>query len=174
MRRLLLLRHAKSSWDSADLDDADRPLAPRGERAAPKIGRYLSETGLRPDLVLCSSAVRTLQTWELVAAAMAPEAPPPRCEIRRPLYQASPSDLLEAVQRVGDEVRSLMLIGHNPGIGRLALRLAGDGDQAQLARIAKKFPTGALAVISFGDGNWADLGFGAGRLVDYVTPKELD
>jgi phosphohistidine phosphatase len=114
-----------------------------------------------------------MQTWELVAAAMAPDAPPPRSEIRRPLYQARPGDLLETVQRVGEEVKSLMLVGHNPGIGRLALRLAGEGDEAQLAQIAKKFPTAALAVISFDDQSWAEAGFGAGRLVDFVTPKDL-
>lgn len=160
-RRLLLLRHAKSSWDDPALADFDRPLAPRGRGAAKLIGAYLRDERIRVQLVLCSSARRALQTLELVA-------PSGEARIERELYGASASQLLERLRRVPDDAEAVMLIGHNPAIQDLAIGLtAGAGDV-----LRDKFPTGALATVSFA-GPWRALALGHGELVGFVRPREL-
>jgi len=166
MRTLLLMRHAKSSWDRPDLADVDRPLAPRGRKAAPLIARYLAEQRLIPDLVLCSHALRVRETWELMTPAVA-------CKTLRSLYSAPPSRLLEPLRRVADEVRVLMMIGHNPGLGALAAGLAGAGPKKALERLRTKFPTAGLVVLTFAIERWAELAAGGGRLEDFVRPKDL-
>ena len=176
MKTLLLLRHAKSSWDDPRLADFDRPLAPRGRKAAPMMAAYLSETGLRPDLVLCSPALRARQTWALVAAglggAFAVKEP-------RGLYLGAPSHLLDAVRRAPEEADCVMLVGHNPGMENLALALAGPGSKPKaLAKLQAKFPTAALAEIAFdhaqGHTEWRDVARGGGRLRRFVRPRDLD
>src|SRR4051794_27998376 len=158
-KRLLLLRHAKSSWDDPGLSDHDRPLAPRGRKAAALMASYLSEERIRPALVLCSTAVRARETLEGVGLA-------DDVVFERELYGASSGELLERLGRVPDSVESAMLIGHNPGMQDLALMLGGTGD------VERKFPTGALATFAF-DGGWSDLGPGRADLVDFVRPKQL-
>jgi phosphohistidine phosphatase len=167
MKRLFLLRHAKSSWDDPGLADHDRPLAPRGERAAKVIARYLREERIAPDLVLCSSSRRTRETLDRIAPALGDEV---RVEIERELYAASADRLLERLRAVDDDVESVMLIGHNPGIEQLALTLAGDGEK--LADVRRKYPTAALATLEF-DGRWSALEPGTARLADFVKPKQL-
>ena len=167
MKRLFLLRHAKSSWDDPGLADHDRPLAPRGERAAKVIARYLREERIAPDLVLCSSSRRTRETLDRIAPALGNEV---RVEIERELYAASADRLLERLRAVDDDVESVMLIGHNPGIEQLALSLAGDGEK--LADVRRKYPTAALATLEF-DGRWSALEPGTARLADFVKPKQL-
>jgi phosphohistidine phosphatase len=167
MKRLFLLRHAKSSWDDPGLADHDRPLAPRGERAAKVIARYLREERIAPDLVLCSSSRRTRETLDRIAPALGDEV---RVEIERELYAASADRLLERLRAVDDDVESVMLIGHNPGIEQLALSLAGDGEK--LADVRRKYPTAALATLEF-DGRWSALEPGTARLADFVKPKQL-
>lgn len=175
MRQVMLLRHAKSSWDRTDLDDFDRPLSPRGRAAAPLMGRHVSHERSWPDLVLCSSAVRARQTWELVSAewdrADSPE--PPQLEVRASLYMATPHELLSALLRLDDEIASVMIIGHNPGLGQLANRLIGSGDPQRRGALARKFPTAALAVVQLDIERWATLELGDGRLLSFVRPKEL-
>lgn len=163
-----MLRHAKSSRDGSSLDDFDRPLAPRGRKAAKRIGRHLSDNGLMPDAVLCSAALRTRQTWERLAKQLG-SAPEPR--YLKSLYLAPPSRLLDSLKRLDDTVETALLIGHNPGHQDLVLRLCGAGDS--LERVREKFPTGALAVIDCGPGRWADLAFGDGSLVELVYPRDL-
>jgi phosphohistidine phosphatase len=170
MRTLLLMRHAKSSWDRPDLADLDRPLAPRGRKAAPLIGRYLAEQRLIPDLVLCSHALRVRETWQLMTPALGGAV---ACKTLRSLYSAAPSRLLEPLRRVADDVRILMVIGHNPGLGALAAALAGTGSKKALERLRTKFPTGGLVVLTFPIERWADLAAGGGRLDDFVRPKDL-
>jgi len=170
MKTLLLLRHAKSAWDDPSLVDFDRPLASRGRKAAPRMGRFLSRQPGVPDLVLCSSAVRAQQTWALVAAELG--SPPPVKHLRS-LYLAAPSRLLAAIQRVEKTVDRLLLVGHNPGLEHLAARLAGGGKKAGLVAMATKYPTGALAEIRFDTGSWADIAAGAGTLVRFTRPKDL-
>jgi phosphohistidine phosphatase len=170
MRTLLLLRHAKSSWDEPALADLDRPLAPRGQRAVPLIAKHIKAHGWTPELVLCSPAERVRQTWQLMAPILGERA---ACKTLKTIYLGAPSRLLEALRRADDGVRTLMMIGHNPGLGRLAVDLSGAGPGRALARLRDKFPTAGLAVIGFEAEHWADLAPGAGRLEAFVRPKDL-
>jgi phosphohistidine phosphatase len=170
MGTLLLMRHAKSSWNQPELADIDRPLAPRGREVVPLVARYLADHGLIPDLVLGSPAKRVEETWQLMAPVLGEHV---TCKTLRSLYDAAPSRLLEALRRVGGEVRTLMLIGHNPGLGALAVSLAGAGPGKALERLRTKFPTAAVAVLAFETENWAELAAGGGRLNELVRPKDL-
>jgi phosphohistidine phosphatase len=154
-RTVYLLRHAKSSWDDPTLADSERPLAPRGRRAAKKIARYLRERGARPELVLSSSAARARETLVAIGEG----------EIRPELYGASAAGLLAVIRGLPDDVSSVLLIGHNPGMEDLA------GAFAPLP--GEKFPTGALATFVFDCARWADVALGGAELVDYVVPREL-
>ena len=170
MRHLLLLRHAKSSWDDASLADFDRPLASRGREAAPLMGRELVRRGWLPELALVSPAARTRETWALVAAELAHSPPATFAEL---LYEASAETVLTEVRRTAKNVRVLLLIGHNPGLEDFARLLAGDGSDAKaLARLHQKFPTAALARFKF-QGTWAGLDAGAARLSHFFGPKDL-
>jgi phosphohistidine phosphatase len=167
-RQLLLLRHAKSSHDDPDLADHERPLASRGERAAAALGRYMRGHDLGPALVLCSSAVRARQTLDGVTGELGAS---PEVRIESELYEASPRGLLERLRRIDDEVPSAMLVGHNPAMERLALDLASGGPD--LADLARKYPTGALAVLAF-EGPWGDLDADGARLAGFVKPRDLE
>jgi phosphohistidine phosphatase len=167
MKQPFLLRHAKSSSDDSDLGDHDRPLAPRGERALKLIAEHLGREGVTPALVLCSSAVRTRETFVRIAPALGEEV---SVQIERGLYGASEQRLLERLRAVDDGVESLMLVGHNPGVAQLARSLAGSG--RNLADLRGKYPTGALATLEF-SGRWGDLRPGRAELTDFVTPRQL-
>jgi phosphohistidine phosphatase len=160
-RHLLLLRHAKSSWDDPKLDDHDRPLAPRGRKAAGLIAAHLRDNHVHVSLVLCSSAQRALETLELVQ-------PPGQVVIERGLYGATAQQLLERLREVPDEHEAVMLVGHNPAIEDLAGGLTGDA--SELA--GQKFPTGALATLTF-SGPWAELASDGAALESFVRPREL-
>ena len=168
-KRLFLLRHAKSSWDDPGLDDHERPLAPRGRRAVMVLGEHLRENDIQPVQVLCSTSRRTRETLEGVA-------PGGETLIEPELYQADAEQLLERLRRISDDVDSVMVIGHNPTLQITALRLSqaggSNGDGSHRAQISQKFPTGALATLSF-DCRWSELGPGCARLVDYVRPKAI-
>jgi phosphohistidine phosphatase len=168
-KRLFVLRHAKSSWDDPGLDDHERPLAPRGRRAVTVLGEHLRKTGIRPALVLCSSSRRTRETLDGVA-------PGGETLIEPGLYAASAQDLLDRLRRVPDDVESVMVIGHNPALQIVVLRLAVDGapvpDGSDLAAIRRKFPTGALATLTF-DCGWSELAPGCAQLAGYVRPKAI-
>jgi phosphohistidine phosphatase len=181
-KHILLLRHAKSSWKDPGLADHDRPLAGRGRRAANLMARYLRQHRITPSLVLCSSALRTRQTLERIAASDGPVAKSPvaksRVQIDPGLYLASGEDLLGRLRKVGERTASVMLIGHNPGLEDLAGRLAAGaiaqvGEGTDLGRLAAKFPTGALAVLEL-RGRWRDLAPGQCRLETFVTPGDLE
>jgi phosphohistidine phosphatase len=176
MLTLTLLRHAKSSWDDPALDDYDRPLAKRGKKAAPEVGAALAAMGLRPDLVICSGAVRARATLDLVLAKLG--APVPEVVFDDSVYLATPETLLARLNRIGpsetgETPRSVMLVGHNPGLEELALLLAGSGAADDTARMTEKFPTAAVAVIGFNADNWALIAPGLGRLEHFLTPKQL-
>jgi phosphohistidine phosphatase len=166
-KRLFLLRHAKSSRDDPELADHERPLAPRGRRAAKTIAEHLEQESVAPALVLCSSARRTRETLEGIAPALGEGV---AVEVEDELYSASEQDLLERLQALPDDVESVMLIGHNPAVERLALDLAGSGDQ--LADLRRKYPTAALATLEL-SGPWRELRPGGATLADFVTPKQL-
>jgi phosphohistidine phosphatase len=167
MKRLYLLRHAKSSWDDPTLADHDRPLAPRGRRAAKVIAKHLERNGIAPELVLCSGSRRTRQTLDRIAPGLGDRA---EIQIRSELYAASSADLFELLRELPDEVESVMLIGHNPGIQDLTLSLARGGPET--ARVRSKFPTAALATLELG-GSWRGLAPRAAELTSFVKPKEL-
>ena len=170
-RRLILLRHAKSDWP--DVSDRDRPLAKRGRRDAPRVGRWLNEHGYQPDVVVCSAARRTRQTWDL----MAPElggSPAVRFEPRA--YAASALTLLYLAQELPSRYRTALLIGHNPGLSELAGNLAAPPGIGRAAgnggRPGISLPTAGVAVLEFA-GDWPALAPGQARLLEAVVPADL-
>jgi phosphohistidine phosphatase len=165
-RLLYLLRHAKSDWDDPSRTDIDRPLAPRGRKAAGAMSRYLKRADIRPELILCSPARRTRQTLELIGEAFELM---PQVTFAPWLYAASAGQLLANLEELPPETASVMLIGHNPGLEDLATSLAGRG--ADLDRLRDKYPTGALAVLSVFD--WRRLEPGCAELVSFVVPRDL-
>ncbi|MFD8305941.1 SixA phosphatase family protein [Streptomyces sp. NPDC059690] len=167
LRRLVVLRHAKSAWP-AGVPDHERPLAPRGRRDAPAAGRALAEADCLPDLALCSTAVRARQTWELASAQWG-TPPPVRRDAR--LYAAEPADLLDAVHEVSPEVETLLLIGHNPALEELVLELAGDGLDDALDEVRAKFPTSAIAVLAWHGTTWRALAPGTALLTGMIVPR---
>jgi phosphohistidine phosphatase len=169
MRRLILLRHAKSDRP-AGVSDLDRPLNSRGKRTAPRVGEYLAAEGLRPDVVVVSPSLRTRQTWDAVQPAL--KGPEP--EIVQAIYEAPDSALLAVLRSTPDTAASLLMIGHNPGLQELALRLAGAGDKTGRKRLTVEFPTAAVAVIDFEGETWGSVAAGSGRLERFVAPRELD
>jgi len=170
MKQLLLLRHAKSSWDDPALADFDRPLAPRGLKAAPMMGRELARRDWLPDLALVSPALRTRETWRLVSAELPARVP---VEFAEGLFDATAGDILAEVQQAIASAGCLLVLGHNPGLEDLARRLAGPRSDAGARRkLEEKFPTGALARFVVDDG-WADLAFGTARLMHCIRPKDL-
>ncbi|GGC58561.1 phosphoglycerate mutase [Siccirubricoccus deserti] len=180
MRQLMLLRHAKSSWDDPGLPDHARPLNARGRRAAAAIAQAMQELRLSPDIVLVSSARRTLQTLE----ALTPFEDGALIEPMDALYLAPWARLLEAIQAVPETARSLLVLAHNPGLHELALALAGAGAQAgthagaagrpsrDLQRLTEGYPTGALAEFTIAS-SWRQLEPGGGRLVRFLAPRDL-
>jgi phosphohistidine phosphatase len=164
---LHLLRHAKSSWDDGGQADIERPLAPRGRRAARRLAAQLRREGVRPRLVLCSSARRALQTLELVRPAL-----PATAEILAEdrLYAATGEELLDRLRQVPIRLTEVLLVGHNPGIHDLALALAGPTAPAGLR---DQLPTGALVSLRLGVLGWPDVGPGTGTFVRLLLPREL-
>ncbi len=171
MRTLILLRHAKSSWDHTGLDDFSRPLADRGIAAAPRMGAFLAANGAVPDLVLCSTAVRTRQTLDLVLPAL--PSYQGRILFEDALYLASASDLLARLRTVPSAVKCVMLIGHNPGFHDLARVLTATGARADRAALAVKFATAGAAILSFDVGSWSDIVLRSGHLATFMTPARL-
>ncbi len=171
MRQLLLLRHAKSSWDDPKLSDHARPLNLRGRQAAAAMAEEMRRLGLLPDLVLVSSARRTLQTL----AALDPWDHPPRVEPLDALYLASAADLLLTLQSAVPSARCVMLVGHNPGLHELALFLSGKGplpEDGRLQRLAEAYPSGALAEFAV-TVPWEELREGGAQLTRFLLPTDL-
>jgi len=177
-RTLVLLRHAKSAWP--DVPDHERPLARRGQRDAPAMGRWLRAVGLVPDQVLCSTARRARETWQLAQAGLS-TAPPVSFEDR--VYQGSAAQLLDRIRRTPPAARTLLVVGHDPALPELALTLAatvppggGDppdaGSRAAVDRMRAKFPTAAIAVFEF-TGSWDQLAPATARLTVFVTPRDV-
>ncbi len=172
MKRIYLLRHAKSSWDDPALGDFERPLNGRGRKAAPRIGRLLRQRGWRPELVLCSSAARARETWDLVASEL---GAPVDSKLLKSLYLASPNQLLRSLERLDDAFASVMLIGHNPGLETLALQLAGPGSESKaLAKLRAKYPTAALAIIDAEAEHWSDVAVAQTKLRGFIVPNAID
>jgi phosphohistidine phosphatase len=170
LKTLYLLRHAKSDWADAGLPDHDRPLARRGEQAAKRIATYIEHTGIRPELVLCSSARRARDTLEAMTTVLGQET---AVRVEDELYGAGAPELLGRLWRVGADTQSVMMVGHNPGLHDLAAELAGDGDGEALAQLQVKFPTGALATLTFAGPDWRELAPAGAHLAGMVVPRQL-
>ncbi len=171
MKRLSLLRHAKSSWGDPRQRDFDRPLNARGREAAPIMGAYMGKSDLVPDVIMCSTAARTRETLTLLLSRLRAE---PIVEFRDDFYLAEPSVMMTAVRQADPRASHVLIIAHNPGLEMLAMRLTDpeQSDIAALARIAEKYPTAALASFA-GPDTWADFGKCAAALDLFVTPKSL-
>ena len=170
MFTLSLFRHAKSNWDDPGLRDFDRPLARRGETAAPRMGEFMAAQGIGPELILCSPAVRTRQTLDLVLPYLEGG---PTVLYEEGLYLAPASQLLGRVRKVEARVRHVMLVGHDPGMHGLAVELAGSGAHKLMQVLAAKFPTAGLAVLDFEFDDWSKIEPGTGQLRIFMTPKRL-
>ncbi|WP_457153224.1 SixA phosphatase family protein [Mesorhizobium sp. P5_C1] len=168
MKQLLLLRHAKSSWDDPGLADFDRPLAGRGLKAAKLMGRELAARDWLPDLALVSTALRTRDTWRLVAAELPAHT---RVTFADVLYDASAADILSQLRQADASSRSLLVVGHNPGLDDLANQLASPESEAKARkRLEEKFPTAALARFVF-EGDWS--GLSSARLTHCLRPRDV-
>jgi phosphohistidine phosphatase len=171
MKTLTLFRHAKSSWTDPSLDDFDRPLAPRGIRAATTMGAYMKTERSVPEFVLCSTARRAKETWDLLSAEW-PDAV--AVAFDEALYLTTPAGILRRLETVSDSVGRVMVIGHNPGLHQLAVRLTFGGDDDAIARLGSHFPTAALAMIDLDGGAWREVEPTSGRLVRFVVPRDLE
>lgn len=169
MRRLILLRHAKSDRPEG-VDDHERPLAKRGRRTSPLMGIYMAGKGLMPDLAIVSTARRARETWKLVRPAFEHDISR-RKEPR--IYDASAKSILDVVHATASDVKVLLLVGHNPGLQDLALKLIGKGSPSDLPRLRRKFPTAGLVVIDFDVKRWRDVSEGLGQLERFETPKSI-
>lgn len=168
-KRLILFRHAKSEWPEG-VADHDRPLSDRGKKAAPVMGVYLDKNRILPDLVLVSTARRAQDTWARLSRAMK-VMPPVRNS--REVYEAPCERLLEVIRGIDPDVRTLMIVGHNPGLEDLAKRLMQDAGGEAGDRLRQKFPTAAIAMLSFDLDNWQDIAPASGSLDRFVTPKSV-
>lgn len=171
MLSLLLMRHAKSSWDDPKQEDYERPLNKRGASDAPHIAAWIVKHGLKPDLVLCSGAIRTRGTLALMLPQF---TPPPEVCYEEDLYLASAGTMLDRIRKVEGTPRRVMVVGHNPGTHALALELIGAGDRKQITQLAIQFPTAGLAVIDFAIDKWRDVRPASGGLSRFVSPRTLD
>jgi phosphohistidine phosphatase len=174
MRRLMLLRHAKTENDAPSGRDLDRRLDNRGRQDAAEIGGWIGRHPPFPGLVLVSHAIRAHQTWEIAWEAMKDLVPEPQVELVPELYGADPAQLLQIIRAASEtDPRRLMLVGHNPGMHELALVLAGSGDAAGRKALADNLPTSGLAIFDFAIDDWTDVAFRRGRLELFVSPKLL-
>ncbi len=168
-RLIYLLRHAKSSRAEPDLRDFERPLAPRGERAIEKMREYIAFADLKPELVLCSSSIRTRQTLAGILPALGEEVP---VKFDRRIYMLGTRGLLNRLRQVPDSVASVMLIAHNPGLQSLALDLVGGNEDEAQKQMREKFPTAALATLVWQGRKWAEVGPGTCQLHSFVVPRQ--
>jgi phosphohistidine phosphatase len=165
-RTLVLVRHGKSSWDY-DVDDHERPLSGRGRRDAEALGRFLSQRSMSVDLVLCSTAMRTKQTWDYAKAGGASAG---EIQYLREIYHAWVPELLTMIREVPDEVHTLLVLGHAPGIPDLVEHLCVRTESPDWTQMDSKFPTSALAIVNV-PGPWAELGKDRAELASFVVPR---
>jgi phosphohistidine phosphatase len=174
MRRLMLLRHAKTETDAPSGRDQDRRLDERGHQDAAMIGDFIAGHPLAPELVLVSTAVRAQQTWELALAAMKDRIAAPQVETVAELYGAEPMQILHHIRLAAAfDPKQLLVVGHNPGLHELALALTGQGDPEARQELMRNMPTSGLAIFDFDTDDWGDVSFARGNLLMFITPKLL-
>lgn len=165
MKRLILTRHAKSSWDDPLTPDHDRPLNERGRAAAADLGQWLASRGYVPGEVLCSDSLRTRKTWSGIAPALPGT---PVLELKPALYHAGPEVMLAVLRHASAD--TVMMIGHNPGMAEFAARIVA---HAPLNPEFARYPTGATLVVDFVASSWEEVGFGQGVVDDFIVPREI-
>ncbi len=170
MRRLMLLRHGKSGWP-AGVPDHERPIAERGRRASRAMAHHMVASGLQPERVVVSPALRTRQTWEIVGQVFSPA---PSVVFEPAIYEAEAARILTIVRGLPDEVERVLLVGHNPGLQDLALLLVGEGDAEAMARLKGKYPTAGLAVLDLPGKRWNDADEGRAILKRFDTPRSIE
>jgi phosphohistidine phosphatase len=174
VKTVYLFRHAKSDWADPGLKDHERPLNERGKKAAPQMAAYIKSKKYKPDLILCSSARRTVETFDALKEVLGDDL---NVRFEDGVYLAEPHKLIERLTWLDDGIKSVMIIGHNPGLQQLALQLTHSPEDAEEEkrhkRMREKFSTGALAVIKVPIKAWTDLKDGRGRLADFMRPKDL-
>ncbi len=168
MKKLILMRHAKSSWSEADIQDISRTLNPRGKASATLLGQWMEREGRTPDMVITSAATRCQQTWAGVSAELSRQ---PDVMVSRALYMAGPDEILDVIRNTasGD---SVMILAHQPGIGLLAREMRVDPPPAHAA--FRKYPTGATTVLELPIDDWSQVSLGVGHLDTYIAPRELE
>lgn len=171
MRRLLLFRHAKAERSEPGQEDRSRALEERGRRDAGRIGAYMATHSFIPDRVLVSPAKRTQETWKYLSAALRPA---PAAQTAEPLYDATPQAILALIKDTPASARTLMVVGHNPGLHEVALTLIASGDVELRERLHEKFPTAGLVIIDFAFDAWNELHPQSGRLERFVSPRSLE
>ncbi|VAW01622.1 Phosphohistidine phosphatase SixA [hydrothermal vent metagenome] len=172
MKKLTLLRHAKSSWDDAVSRDFDRPLNAKGKRAAAAIGTFIKRNILTFDQILASPAVRVIETLEHVEEASGASFEP---EWDRRIYLASSATLIDVLRSANAEASNILMVGHNPGLEDLIFDLVpDDGSSAARAAVEEKYPTAALAEMSLSIANWSDIAEDCGTLDRFTRPRDLD
>ena len=164
-KRLILTRHAKSSWDDPLMNDHDRPLNDRGKAAAADLGEWLASRGYVPEQVLCSDALRTRKTWSGIAPALPGT---PILDLKPALYHAGPDVMLAVLRHATAPV--VMMIGHNPGIAEFAHRIVA---RAPMSPEFQRYPTGATLVVDFAVDSWEDVSWGMGSVDDFIVPREI-
>lgn len=169
-KTLYILRHAKAETGHPNQDDHSRKLVERGIEAAQITGAFLFRKNIRPAKVLCSDAVRTRETWAQIETIY---PTPLNVEFSRKIYMASANEMIQQLVRLPNQLSSVMLIGHNPGVHQICLKLAKEGDEDLLDMLYLKFPTCSFAAIDLGNISWSDVADAHGTLVDFVTPKML-
>lgn len=170
-KQLILLRHAKSNWDDPLLADFDRPLAKRGRKAGKRIAAWLKKHEIRPDLVLCSPALRARETLALIAEAIGDKA---SVVYDKDIYLAEVEDLLTRIRHVDNAAACVMVIGHNPGMQDFAVALVRPRAKKNRAKLAAKFPTATLACFKLPIATWANLQPAQAVLTKFVRPADLD
>ena len=170
MKRLTVLRHAKSSWKDRELDDFDRPRNGRGRRAAQRMGQEISERGMHFDFVLASPAARIRETIDGICEHHRLNAP---MHFEPRIYMARVAELIELISTVPDEKSSVLLVGHNTSAERLVAKLSADDETGLRRRVEEKFPTAALAAIELPIKSWKDVQPECGRLVALIYPSDL-
>lgn len=171
LKKLYLLRHAKSDQNADVASDKERPINPRGKKDCITIGNYLKANSIRPDLVLCSDAVRTTQTANNIFKTAGFDVP---IVFLKELYLATPGEILKEIAKIDNSISSIMVICHNPGIHQLAAALVGNGDRQSILNINDGFPTNALAMLSLNTEKWAVIDPKSAYLDNYITPKILE
>lgn len=168
--KLFLLRHAKSSWSDPDLADHDRPLAARGLKAAGALEEHLRQSGIAPDLALSSSAVRAVQTLEIVRPALPSKMP---VKVEPDLYGTNAEAILARLRELPSDLHSVLLVNHSPAIEMLAVGLCRETADPAFLRMRLKYPTAGFATLSFNE-RWSDLSWGSARFESFVAPRDLE